>query len=173
MKVYTKTGDKGQTSLCGNIRVDKDNIRVESYGNIDELNSYIGLCRHYIKEEDRDVLLKIQKKLFDISGELVSIDYTRFKNTTKEEDVLGLEKLIDKYREKTDNINAFIIPGTSKASANLHIARTICRRSERRIISLAKEENINEVLIKYINRLSDLLYSMGRYYEQELILIEF
>lgn len=173
MKVYTRTGDSGQTSLYDGHRVDKDDIRIESYGVLDELNSQIGLCLHYVEVEDKKVLQEIQRKLFDICGELATRELNKFKVITNDNEVKYLEDLIDSYREKTDNVNAFIIPGTSIASANLHIARAICRRGERRIISLNKVEKVNPSLIKYINRLSDFLYAIARYYEKELILIEF
>ncbi len=173
MKIYTKTGDKGQTSLYDGARVDKDSIRVESYGTIDELNSYIGVALHYVNEEDKKILSAIQKKLFDVGGELATREDNKFKNNTTEEDVLHLENLIDNYREKTSDVNAFILPGTSKASSHLHVARTICRRAERRIISLSKVEKVSPILIKYVNRLSDLIYAIARYNESELIFIEF
>lgn len=174
MKIYTGSGDKGFTSLIGGKRIEKDNIKVEAYGTIDELNSYIGLCTHYVKnDEDRDILKKLQRKLFNVGGELSSSNYTRYKNITKQEDVDELEKLIDYYTNKVEKINEFIVPGTSICSANLHIARTICRRAERNIIRLSKEEEVNPILIKYINRLSDFLYILARYNEDEIIPVEF
>lgn len=174
MKIYTKKGDKGMTSLIGGVKTEKDSIRVEAYGTIDELNSYIGLCVNYLKDdEDKAVLRKVQKKLFDLGAELSTVHYERYKNITKEEDVEELEKLIDLYTEKIEKINEFIVPGTSICSANLHIARTVCRRAERRILTLSKEENVNPVLLKYVNRLSDLLYIVARYTEEEIIPVEF
>ena len=173
MKIYTKTGDKGQTSLYDGSRIDKDNIRVESYGTIDELNSYIGLCIHYVKEDERKVLFNIQKDLFYIGSELSTKDTNKLNKCVNEDDIKSLENIIDKYMGKSQGLDAFIIPGTSLASANLHIARTICRRSERNIISLSKIENINPLLIKYINRLSDTLYALARYSEDELIPMKF
>lgn len=173
MRIYTKTGDKGQTSLYDGNRVDKDSIRVESYGTLDELNSYIGLCINYAKEEDKKLLFEIQKELFHVSGELATKNNNKLGKLVVEEDVKRLENIIDKYVNKTEQINAFIIPGTSLVSANLHIARTICRRAERRIITLSKVEEINPFLIKYINRLSDALYAIARYNEEKLIPIEF
>ena len=120
MKVYTKNGDKGMTSLIGGKKIEKDDIRVEAYGTVDELNSY------------KEALRKIQVKLFDIGAELSSPNYKRIKNITKEDDIEELERLVDYYTDKIEKINEFIVPGTSIASANLHIARTICRRCERR-----------------------------------------
>lgn len=174
MKIYTRSGDKGMTSLVDGKRVEKDNIRVEAYGTIDELNSYIGLSMHYLKDNsDKDILLKIQTKLFDIGAELASVKYTRYKKAIKEEDVIELEKMIDYFTEKMEKVNEFIVPGTSICSANLHIARTICRRAERRIITLSREEEVNPILIKYINRLSDLLYTLARYNEDKIVKIPF
>lgn len=173
MKIYTKTGDKGQTSLYDGNRVDKDSIRVESYGTLDELNSYIGLCINYAKEEDKSVLFKIQKELFSVSGELATQNKNKLRKVVVEEDIKRLETIIDGYTSKTEEINAFIVPGTSLVAANLHIARTICRRAERRIITLSKLEEINPLLIKYVNRLSDVLYAIARYNEEKLIPMEF
>ena len=138
MQIYTKTGDKGQTSLYDGTRIDKDSIRVESYGTIDELNSYIGLCMHYTE--------KLNKVVTD-------------------NDIKNLENIIDKYMGEAKGLDSFIIPGTSLASAHLHIARTICRRAERIIISLSKIEKVNPMLIKYINRLADALYAIARHSE--------
>lgn len=173
MQIYTKTGDKGQTSLYDGSRIDKDNIRVESYGTIDELNSYIGLCMHYVKDNEKKVLFNIQKDLFYIGAELATKDIHKLNKIIKEDDIKSLEDIIDKYMGKSQGLDAFIIPGTSLASANLHIARTICRRAERTIISLSKVENINHLLIKYVNRLSDTLYALARYSEDELIPMKF
>ncbi len=173
MKIYTKTGDKGQTSLYDGTRIDKDSIRVESYGTIDELNSYIGLCINYIKEEDKKVLFNIQKKLFHIGAELATKDESKLTKIIAKEDIKNLENIIDEYTNKTENVNAFIIPGTGLAAAHLHIARTICRRAERRILTLSKVEPVNSLLIKYVNRLSDTIYAIARYNEEKLIPMEF
>ena len=173
MKIYTKTGDKGKTSLYDGNRVDKDDLRVESYGTLDELNSYIGLCTNYAKDEDKEVLRSIQIKLFSVSAELATREKGKYKTPITDNDVESLEKIIDSYIEKIDKMDAFIVPGTNLISANLHIARTICRKAERRIISLSKIENVNPILIKYINRLSDLIYAIARYNESELIYIKY
>lgn len=173
MKIYTKTGDKGQTSLYDGTRVDKDNLRVECYGILDELNSYIGLCTNYAKNEDKDILRDIQIKLFSISAELATKKEGIYKNIVTEDDIHNLENIIDSYIEKIDKIDAFIVPGTSLISANLHIARTICRKAERRIFSLSKIEYVNPLLLKYVNRLSDVIYAIARYNESELIYIKY
>ena len=173
MKIYTKTGDKGQTSLYDGTRVDKDSIRVESYGTIDELNSYIGLCMHYIKKKKKKVLFNIQRDLFYIGSELATKNTEKLNKVVTDNDIKNLENIIDKYMGEAKGIDSFIIPGTSLASAHLHIARTICRRAERIIISLSKIEEVNPMLIKYINRLSDALYAIARYSEDKLIPMEF
>ncbi len=173
MKIYTKTGDKGKTSLYDGNRVDKDDIRVESYGTLDELNSYIGLCTNYAKDEDKEVLRNIQIKLFAVSAELATKEEGKYKTPINEDDIKNLEKIIDSYIEKIDKMDAFIVPGTSLISANLHIARTICRKAERRICSLNKVESINPLLLKYVNRLSDVIYAIARYNESELIYIKY
>ena len=173
MKIYTKTGDKGQTSLYDGTRVDKDSIRVESYGTIDELNSYICLCMHYINEDEKKVLFNIQRDLFYIGSELATKNTEKLNKVVTDNDIKNLENIIDKYMGEAKGIDSFIIPGTSLASAHLHIARTICRRAERIIISLSKIEEVNPMLIKYINRLSDALYAIARYSEDKLIPMEF
>ena len=173
MKIYTKTGDKGQTSLYDGTRVDKDSIRVESYGTIDELNSYIGLFMHYINEDEKKVLFNIQRDLFYIGSELATKNTEKLNKVVTDNDIKNLENIIDKYMGEAKGIDSFIIPGTSLASAHLHIARTICRRAERIIISLSKIEEVNPMLIKYINRLSDALYAIARYSEDKLIPMEF
>ena len=173
MKIYTKTGDKGQTSLYDGSRIDKDSIRVDSYGTIDELNSYIGLCMHYVSEYSRNVLFNIQRDLFYIGAELATKNTEKLNKVVTDNDIKNLENIIDKYMGEAKGIDSFIIPGTSLASAHLHIARTICRRAERIIISLSKIEEVNPMLIKYINRLSDALYAIARYSEDKLIPMEF
>ena len=173
MKIYTKTGDKGQTSLFDGSRVDKDDLRVECYGTLDELNSYIGLCSVYAQDSDKKILRDIQLKMFSVSAELATREEGKYKNIVVEEDITNLETLIDEYISKIDKVDAFIVPGTSVVSSNLHIARTICRRAERRIYSLSKIEKVNSLLLKYINRLSDLLYAIARFNETELIYIQY
>ena len=173
MKIYTKTGDKGQTSLFDGSRVDKDDLRVECYGTLDELNSYIGLCNVYAQDYDKKILRDIQLKMFSVSAELATRKEGKYKNVVLEDDITNLESLIDEYINKIDEVDAFIVPGSSVLSANLHIARTICRRAERRIYSLSKVEKVNPLLLKYINRLSDLLYAIARFNETELIYIDY
>ncbi|HHY78644.1 MAG TPA: cob(I)yrinic acid a,c-diamide adenosyltransferase [Clostridiales bacterium] len=174
MKIYTKTGDKGQTSLYDNTRIDKDNIRVDCYGTIDELNSFLGFAKNFIDDNEMvEEIKKIQRMLFNVAGELATKDGSKFPYKVEEKDVKELEKLIDYYISRSNDNPNFILPGSSKSSGALHIARTICRRAERRIITLSKEENISSILIKYINRLSDAIYAMARYLEDEVTLVDF
>ena len=121
MKVYTKNGDKGMTSLIGGKKIEKDDIRVEAYGTVDELNSYIGLCYHYLKNEDRDALRKIQTKLFDVGAELSSLNYKRLKTILTSEDVEELENLVDYYTSKVEKINEFIDDNFAEDD-NIHIS---------------------------------------------------
>lgn len=174
IKIYTKTGDKGQTSLYDSTRVDKDSLRVESYGTVDELNSALGFARNFVEDQMViDIIYKIQRELFDVAGELATMDREKFPEKISEEHVKALENIIDEYINKIDKIDKFIIPGTNKASASLHVARTVCRRAERRILTLAKHEPISEILIKYVNRLSDVIYTLARFLETELIYVIF
>lgn len=168
MKIYTKKGDKGETSLFDNKRVYKDDVRVESYGTIDELNSFIGLAKNYVEEEIiYNHLQDIQNKLFTVASYLATEDKDKIKFHIEEKDIENLERLIDEYMEKSKDYKGFIVPGTNKKSAYLHVARTVCRRGERRIISLSREAHIAPLVIKYVNRLSDTLYAMARYLEDE------
>lgn len=174
MIIYTKTGDKGQTSLYDGTRVDKDSLRVEAYGTIDELNSYIGFATKFIEDKRiNEKLLSIQKRLFFVAGELATVEKDKFTFNIKERDIQGLEKIIDEYLPKISGVDAFIVPGSSTASAALHVARTICRRAERRILSLKKQEEVSDLLIKFVNRLSDVLYTFARYLESDLKIMDF
>lgn len=174
MKIYTKTGDKGQTSLYDGTRVDKDSIRVESYGTIDELSSSIGFASKFVEDEKiKNTLLKIQMKLFFAAGELATLKTEKYKYKIKEDDIEDLEKIIDECMPKIKGADAFIVPGSSKAAAALHVSRTICRRAERRILSLKRSEEVSDVLLKFINRLSDLLYTYARYLESEITVMDF
>ena len=164
MKIYTKTGDRGSTSLFDNKRVPKDHIRVESYGTIDELNSFMGLAKNYVEDEEMYNLIEnIQNKLFTVGAYLATEDPAKVKYHIVEKDIEDLEKIIDTYMSKLKEVKGFIVPGSGKKSAYLHVARTICRRAERRIITLSQEVEINPLVIKYINRLSDCLYALARY----------
>lgn len=174
MKIYTKKGDTGETSLFDNKRVSKDDIRVESYGTIDELGSFIGLAKNYVENEAiYNSLQEIQNKLFTVASYLATEDKEKVKFHIKEEDIDSLEKLIDEYMKKLDNPKGFIVPGTNKKAAHLHVARTICRRGERKIISLSKIAEIDPLIIKYVNRLSDTLYAIARFLEDEEVRVNY
>jgi cob(I)alamin adenosyltransferase len=174
MEIYTKTGDKGQTSLYDGTRVAKDSLRVESYGTIDELNSSIGFAMKFVEDENIVESLKsIQMRLFFVAGELATVEEGKYKYKIREEDVSALEKIIDEYILKIKGDDKFIIPGSSKAAAALHVSRTICRRAERRIIALKRNEETSDVLLKFVNRLSDVLYTYARYLESELQEMDF
>lgn len=174
MKIYTKTGDKGETSLYDGKRVRKDEIRVESYGTVDELNSSIGFARNFVDDpEVVRILFRVQRELFDVAGELATTDRNLFPEKIEAFHVQYLESVIDQYLEKIDKMDAFIIPGSNPSAASLHVARTVCRRAERRILRLSREEEVSEWLLKYVNRLSDTLYAIARYLETELHYVVF
>lgn len=165
MKLYTKTGDKGQTSLIGG-RVSKDHLRVEAYGTIDELNSFIGKA---VTELDatkfKDIITDletIQHELFDCGGDLANIMKER-KYKLEESSIETLEKRIDELSEQAPPLKRFILPGGSPASATLHIARTVTRRAERQTVSLMTEfEDVPPLIQKYLNRLSDYFFAAAR-----------
>ncbi|MBI2036167.1 cob(I)yrinic acid a,c-diamide adenosyltransferase [Candidatus Microgenomates bacterium] len=171
MKIYTRTGDKGQTSLFGGKRVGKDDVRVEAYGTIDELNSAIGLTIAMINDKGlrmKNELVKIQNDLFDIGSILASSSKTlNLKPITLKSRVTEFEELIDELTEKLPQLRNFILPGGGKAGASLHLARAVCRRAERRVIALAKKEQVTSEIIIYLNRLSDLLFTIARFVNQQ------
>jgi cob(I)alamin adenosyltransferase len=174
MVVYTRTGDAGKTSLYDTTNVYKDEPRVEAYGTIDELNSFIGVAKHHIQDTKTAKLLHdIQRKLFDVGAELATVDLTILKSVVTQEDVDYLEETIDDYLKTFEAPNYFIIPGDNLASAHLHVCRTVCRRAERLIVSLYKREDISDALLKYVNRLSDLFYTLSRYVEDNYEKVEF
>jgi cob(I)alamin adenosyltransferase len=168
MVVYTRTGDKGRTSLFDQTSVFKDDPRVEAYGTIDELVSFIGLAKHYVNPSDektRRLLHDIQRKLFDVCAELATIETTLLKTTITEEDVYFLEDQIDEYLKFFETPEYFVIPGDNIASAHFHICRTVARRGERQIVKVMHHDDLNENVLKYVNRLSDLMYTLSRYVE--------
>lgn len=174
MNIYTKTGDRGKTSLYDNTRLFKDDIRVESYGTIDELISFIGLAKNYVEDEAiHKTLEEIQNKLFTVTTNLATKDKAKIKFYIEEKDIEELERIVDLYMAKLKDATGFIVPGTNKKSAYIHVARTICRRGERRIITLAQSEEVDPLLIKYVNRLSDTLYAIGRYLEEDEIKVSY
>jgi cob(I)alamin adenosyltransferase len=174
MNIYTKTGDKGTTSLFDNVRVSKDDIRVESYGTVDELGSFLGLAKNYVEDETiYNQIQDIQNKLFTVATNLATEDENKVKHHILDEDISNLESLIDLYMGKLNNPTGFIVPGSSKKSSYLHVARTVCRRAERRIISLSNISYVDPLVLKYVNRLSDTLYAMARYLENNQIEVKY
>jgi cob(I)alamin adenosyltransferase len=167
-KIYTKTGDKGTTSLIGGTKVPKSHLRIESYGTVDELNSYLGLCRDHITNEPTRVLLReIQDRLFTI-GSSLACDPVKEPGLKipdlKEEDVTLLEKDMDQMNEQMPPMKHFVLPGGHVAVSHLHVARCICRRAERSCVRLQMEDTeVAPIIIKYLNRLSDHLFVLSRY----------
>ncbi len=175
MKIYTKTGDKGSTSLLGGTRVSKNHIRIESYGEVDELNSFIGLLRDQdIQEDAKNFLLEVQDRLFTIGSSLAS-DPGKSKVKIPElsqEDIDLLEKEIDKMNEVLPEMRSFVLPGGHTFVSFCHIARCVCRRAERHVVRLAQNEEVNELVIIYLNRLSDYLFVLSRKIAFDLKAIE-
>jgi cob(I)alamin adenosyltransferase len=165
MKIYTKTGDKGQTSLIGGKRVPKSHLRIEAYGTVDELLSYIGLLRDVVNQEhDRSVLITIQDRLM-ICAAVLAADCEDCKIAIPEildSDISELEKEMDTMEAMLEPLASFVLPGGHPAVSHCHIARTICRRTERVIVALSENYFVPEKLIKYINRLSDYLFVLSR-----------
>ena len=158
-KIYTRTGDKGTTGLGDGSRVDKDSLRVEAYGTVDELNSALGLVLSAdLPDAVRACLTRAQHELFDLGGELCMPGTTLIPDNYVE----GLEQALDGFNDDLPPLKDFILPGGSEAAARCHMARTIARRAERRVISLAHNETVNEATIRYLNRLSDLLFVIAR-----------
>ncbi len=165
MRIYTRTGDKGQTSIIGG-RVDKDDVRVEAYGTVDEVNCFVGQAMTELDGEVfKDVLddlEKIQHELFDCGGDLANVSAKR-ELKLGQESIDYLESRIDEFIEEAPELERFILPGGSKPSASIHIARTVSRRAERLIVTLIKtEEKVPEVCLQYMNRLSDYFFALAR-----------
>ena len=171
MKVYTKTGDFGETSLLGGTRISKAELQIESYGTIDELNSFIGLIRDQITDEPTLIeLIEVQDRLFTI-GSLLAYDKKKQKTqlpVIKEIDVKRLENEIDKMDKTLPLMKAFILPGGHTHVSYIHISRCVCRRAERQIVRLNRNCEIPTILIKYLNRLSDYLFVLSRKIGQDL-----
>jgi len=165
MKIYTRTGDSGQTSVIGG-RVEKDDARVEAYGTVDELNCFVGQAMSMMAAETFSDLLadlsEIQHELFDCGSDLAIVkqELHPYKMTAAAVD--RLEAWIDKYDAETADITKFILPGGSQASSALHVCRTVCRRAERRVVTLARTQPVNEQVLRYLNRLSDLFFTVAR-----------
>ncbi|MFW5793665.1 MAG: cob(I)yrinic acid a,c-diamide adenosyltransferase [Bacteroidota bacterium] len=164
-KIYTKTGDKGETSLIGGKRVPKYHQRIEAYGTVDELNSFVGLIReHDIGNHFKEILLKIQDKLF-VAESILARDEGEVKVNIPElkiEDINMLEDEIDLMQKDLPELNSFILPGGHIAAAYCHVARTVCRRAERIIIKLSESIEIDDILLRFFNRLSDYFFVLAR-----------
>ena len=174
MKIYTKTGDRGTTSLIGGTKVIKSHFRIEAYGTIDELNSHIGLCRDLIIDVViKEFLKEVQDRLFTI-GSALACDPDKETSLKipdlKDSDILVLETEIDRMDNALEPLQAFILPGGHTTVSHIHIARCVCRRSERLIVDLLNtdEQQHDSLIIKYINRLSDYLFVLSRYMAKEL-----
>ncbi|CAM4391366.1 cob(I)yrinic acid a,c-diamide adenosyltransferase [Flavobacterium terrigena] len=178
MKVYTKTGDKGTTALFGGTRVPKDHIRIESYGTVDELNSYIGLIRDQdFNQHYKDVLIEIQDRLFTVGAILATPPEKEvMKNGEKrlqnlgilESDIEFLEKEIDTMEEALPQMTHFVLPGGHTTVSYCHVARCVCRRAERLAVHLSHNEPVADIAIKYLNRLSDYLFVLARKLSHDL-----
>lgn len=164
-KVYTRTGDAGQTSLVSGTRVDKDDVRVEAYGTIDELNSNLGVLLHSTKLDNPEVIAivrKAQNKLFNIGGYLANDKADKLYGVTQE-DVAELERMMDQMNETIPPAQGFVLPGGTRLSAQADRCRTITRRAERRVVTLAKVASIDPLVLEYLNRLSDFFFVFARF----------
>ena len=163
MKIYTKTGDGGETGLFGGGRVPKDDPRVRAYGDVDELNAMLGFGVALAPEEyERETLQTIQRDLFSIGAELATPNPAKLRASVSADQVSGLEQVIDKYEATLPPLKNFILPGGTPKAAALHLARTTCRRAERSVVTLGRDQQINPLIIHYLNRLSDLLFVLAR-----------
>ncbi|MDR1756294.1 MAG: cob(I)yrinic acid a,c-diamide adenosyltransferase [Culturomica sp.] len=166
MKIYTRTGDKGMTSLIGGKRVPKNSLRLEAYGSVDELNAHIGMIRSWpLSERAKEELVGIQHILFELAGNLATdpaAENRPVHPAVREQDVAGLEESMDRLNESLPPLGKFVLPGGDPAVSHCHIARTVCRRTERRILDLNEESPVDECVIQYINRLSDYLFVLSR-----------
>jgi cob(I)alamin adenosyltransferase len=170
MRIYTKRGDDGSTGLFGGPRVGKDDLRVSAYGDVDELNSALGVARSALQADARLADLdrfaaRLQSELFDLGAELATPDLDSVKMAvprTQAEDVLRLEREIDRLEAELPELRAFILPGGTPAAAQLHLCRTVCRRAERLVVALSRKEKVSAHALAYVNRLSDLLFVMAR-----------
>ena len=164
MKIYTKTGDKGETSLIGGYRVSKSDLRIESYGTVDELNSWLGLLANYLPNERIEEMQNLQALFFSAGAMLASKSKEQKRPFTPidEQDILALEACIDAYENFLPAMTHFILPGGSKAAAQTHIARCVCRRAERIVVQLSRVDYVDKQLMVFLNRLSDYLFCLAR-----------
>ncbi len=164
MKIYTRTGDQGSTSLFGNRRVSKSDLRIAAIGAIDELNALLGLVRaEGLSSRCDEIVLRLQNQLFDLGAELATPDPgDRGTDFLQPEDIAQQETVIDELEKGLAPLTAFILPGGTQAAATLHLARCVCRRAEREIVALATEAEIREIVLRFVNRTSDLLFVLAR-----------
>ncbi len=178
-RVYTRTGDKGDTALVGGRRVPKDSPRIEAYGAIDELNSILGLARVFNAENLKrgkkyrwldEILRRLQNELFDLGSELATPEDAVYDGMFRvgESEVTALERLMDECQKSLKPLKSFVLPGGGRVGGFLHQARTVCRRAERRILALSRAEPVSEWPLKYVNRLSDLLFVLSRWVGKHL-----
>lgn len=157
--IVTRTGDQGETGLANQTRVPKNHLRVECMGELDELNSFLGLLRcESLGQEHQDLLSLIQHDLFDLGGELALPGMDILKETA----VIRLDEAITRYNDTLESLREFILPGGSRASAMAHVVRTVARRAERHLVALSKEEGVGPLALQYLNRLSDLMFVLAR-----------
>jgi cob(I)alamin adenosyltransferase len=178
-RVYTRTGDKGDTALVGGKRVPKDSPRIVAYGTIDELNAAVGLARTFNAERLAEgehhrwldeVLRKIQNELFDLGSELATPPEAEYEGMVRAgpEQITALEKLMDHCQQELEPLRSFILPGGGRVNAFLHQARVVCRRAEREILALSRHEPVNQWVLTYVNRLSDTFFVLGRWVARRL-----
>jgi cob(I)alamin adenosyltransferase len=172
-RVYTRRGDSGDTSLAGGQRVAKDSLRIEAYGTVDELNAFVGIARasaeHARLAEFGEVLLRIQHELFNLGSILATLpeDVHPRQARVTERDIRRLETEMDRMNEGLAELRSFVLPGGSRLNAELHVCRTVCRRAERRLVALARAEEVPPEAVKYLNRLSDALFVWSRWASAE------
>jgi cob(I)alamin adenosyltransferase len=170
MKIYTKKGDLGKTSLFGGTKLPKSHIRINAYGTVDELNAWVGLIRDQIENEDlRDQLKEIQNRLFDIGSSLASDpEKNPISSNLKPDDISGMEDWIDQQTSELKPLRNFILPGGHTLVSQTHLARTVARRAERMIVDLSLHSEVEARIIKYMNRLSDYLFTLSRTLSKQL-----
>ena len=165
--IYTKTGDKGTTSLVGGSRVSKDDVRVEAYGTVDDLNSHVGLLAEMLRQEQGyyDELKTVQRNLFTLQTLLATEDEALYARLPQldEEEVEILERQIDTLSDRLPKLHNFVIAGGNMTGAQCHVARTVCRRAERCVVTLSRQSHVDDVLLRYLNRLSDYLFVLARH----------
>jgi len=172
-RVYTRSGDTGDTALVGGRRVPKDALRIEAYGTVDELNSIVGLARVFngenapgaARERMEEILKRLQNELFDLGSELATPQDAAYEGMFRvgEQQVQALERLMDECQKELEPLNSFILPGGGRVSAFLHQSRTVCRRAERIVLRLSREADIGPGPLQYLNRLSDLFFVLSRW----------